>query len=85
MNHPLLEKRRRRDARVGVVGLGHVGLPLAMTFHDAGFEARGRDVDERKVTALAAGRSDIRPISHADVERLRAAHADAPGFRRPVV
>jgi UDP-N-acetyl-D-glucosamine dehydrogenase len=85
MNHPFLEKLRRRDASVGVVGLGHDGLPLAMTFHDDGFEARGLDVDEGKVTTLAAGRSDIRPISHADVDRLRATHADAASFRRAVV
>ena len=55
----LIEKIRRREARCGVIGLGYVGLPLALEFARAGFEVTGIDLDERKVDAIAAGRSYI--------------------------
>ncbi len=48
-----------RNAVVGVVGLGYVGLPLALRFVEAGFRVIGFDVDARKVEALTAGRSYI--------------------------
>ena len=48
-----------RSAVVGVVGLGYVGLPLALRFVEAGFRVVGFDVDAGKVAALAAGRSYI--------------------------
>lgn len=44
-----------RAARVGIVGLGYVGLPLLRTFFDAGFAVTGFDVDAKKVARLAAG------------------------------
>ena len=55
----LIEKIRRREARCGVIGLGYVGLPLALEFARAGFRVTGIDLDERKVDAIAAGRSYI--------------------------
>ena len=42
---PLIEKIRRREARCGVIGLGYVGLPLALEFARAGFEVVGIDLD----------------------------------------
>lgn len=48
---------RTREAKIGVVGLGYAGLPLAMTFAEAGFEVTGVDVDEARVSALREGRS----------------------------
>jgi len=68
----LLARLRSRDARVGILGLGYVGLPLAMAFHDAGFEVHGFDVDASKIEALRAGRSYIRHIPTAEVARLTA-------------
>src|SRR5688572_28573955 len=56
---PLIEKIRRREARCGEIGLGYVGLPLALQFARAGFEVTGIDLDERKIDAIAAGRSYI--------------------------
>jgi hypothetical protein len=53
----LQHKIDTRTARVGVVGLGYVGLPLVRAFHEAGFATLGFDVDPKKVAALAAGRS----------------------------
>ncbi len=55
----LLSKIEARDAVVGIVGLGYVGLPLAMAFVEAGFEVLGFDVDPRVVEGLRAGRSHI--------------------------
>jgi UDP-N-acetyl-D-glucosamine dehydrogenase len=58
----LIEKIKSRDARVGVIGLGYVGLPLVIEFLRAGFHVTGFDVDESKITSLKAGRSYIKHI-----------------------
>jgi UDP-N-acetyl-D-glucosamine dehydrogenase len=62
--------------RIGIVGLGYVGLPLAVAFAEAGHEVVGLDVDAGKVEALNAGRSYIEDIPDADLaplgDRLRA-------------
>jgi UDP-N-acetyl-D-glucosamine dehydrogenase len=52
----LIQEKR---ARVGVIGLGYVGLPLATEFASRGFQATGFEVDQRKVTEINAGRSYI--------------------------
>ena len=51
------EKIRSRTAKVGVIGLGYVGLPLAVEFANAGFPVTGIDVQAAKVQGLNAGRS----------------------------
>ena len=62
----------RREAVVGVIGLGYVGLPLALTFSEAGFSAVGFDVDEAKVEALRSGKSYI---GHIAADRIAVATA----------
>ncbi|MEP7359472.1 MAG: NAD(P)-binding domain-containing protein, partial [Anaerolineales bacterium] len=57
-----LEKIRSRAAVVGVVGLGYVGLPLAMEFAQGGLTVIGIDVDERKITSLGRGESYIADV-----------------------
>jgi UDP-N-acetyl-D-glucosamine dehydrogenase len=61
--------------RIGVVGLGYVGLPLAVAFCEAGHEVVGVDTDSRVVEALAAGRSHIEdvpdPVLAGVADRLR--------------
>ena len=67
------ELRRRidtRTARVGVVGLGYVGLPLAVELARAGFETVGLDLDPRKIAAISAGESYIPDVSTSDVHSL---------------
>jgi UDP-N-acetyl-D-glucosamine dehydrogenase len=59
-----------REAVVGVVGLGYVGLPLVLIFEEAGFPVIGFDVDEEKARRLTAGDSYIR---HIGPERVRKA------------
>jgi UDP-N-acetyl-D-glucosamine dehydrogenase len=68
----LLDRIRTRQAKVGIVGLGYVGLPLAFTFLDAGFEVLGFDVDPEKPRMLHAGQSYIR---HIGLDRVAAAFA----------
>jgi UDP-N-acetyl-D-glucosamine dehydrogenase len=51
------ERLRTREARIGIVGLGYAGLPLAMSFAEVGFEVTGIDLDEARVRALTEGRS----------------------------
>lgn len=68
----LLEKIEARAAVVGVVGLGYVGLPLALLFEEGGFPVLGFDVDAKKTEALARGASYIR---HIGPERVAGAFA----------
>jgi len=51
------ERLRTREAKIGIVGLGYAGLPLAMAFAETGFEVTGIDLDDSKVSALQEGRS----------------------------
>jgi UDP-N-acetyl-D-glucosamine dehydrogenase len=69
----LLEKIETRRARTGVVGLGYVGLPLAVELAKSGFHATGIDLDARKVDAVNAGRSYIPDVATADVKALHEA------------
>ncbi|HHS98440.1 MAG TPA: nucleotide sugar dehydrogenase [Chloroflexi bacterium] len=67
-----------RTARVAVIGIGYVGLPLAVGFAQAGFPVVGVDVDERKVASVNEGRSYIGDVTdeelrpHVETGRLRA-------------
>ena len=70
MENPLLEKIRTRKAKVGVVGLGYVGLPLGMAFADAGFQVLGLDVDTRKLDKIAKGESYIKHIPSEPLKKL---------------
>jgi UDP-N-acetyl-D-glucosamine dehydrogenase len=74
----LLSRIENRRARAGVVGLGYVGLPLAVEFGRAGLTTIGIDVDQRKVNEIEAGRSfipDVPTTAIADLRRSRLLHA----------
>jgi UDP-N-acetyl-D-glucosamine dehydrogenase len=66
----LLSKFEDRSAKVGVVGMGYVGLPLAVAFAEVGFEVIGVDVDERKVACLLRGESYIEDVPSSVLEPL---------------
>lgn len=66
----LLDKIRSRTARTGVIGLGYVGLPLAIEFAHAGFSAVGIDVDQRKVDAVNGGTSYIVDTASEEIASL---------------
>jgi UDP-N-acetyl-D-glucosamine dehydrogenase len=61
-HHHLGTKLRDHSARVGIIGLGYVGLPLVESFIRAGFRTLGFDVDESKVASLLRGQSYIRHL-----------------------
>src|SRR5215470_14028787 len=66
----LLARIDNHSARLGVIGLGYVGLPLAVEFAHAGFRVAGIDVDERRVRELQRGRSYIQDVPSRDVRAL---------------
>lgn len=70
LRESLLERIRAKEARIGVVGMGYVGLPLAVAFAEAGFPVLGLDVDPRKTDAINAGKSYIKHIPSAPIAQM---------------
>jgi UDP-N-acetyl-D-glucosamine dehydrogenase len=66
----LLEKLRTRDATVAIIGLGYVGLPLAVEFAKAGLRVIGYDVNQRLVDALKLGQSHVQDVASSDVAAM---------------
>ena len=66
----LRRKIESRQARVGIAGLGYVGLPLAAEFARAGFSVTGIDIDSRKVDSLNRGDSYVKDVSPAALKPL---------------
>jgi UDP-N-acetyl-D-glucosamine dehydrogenase len=60
-----------RQARIGVIGLGYVGLPLALLYTDAKFRVTGFDIDRRKVETLSSGGSYIHRIPPTEIQAAR--------------
>lgn len=73
----LLEKIQKRNATVGVIGLGYVGLPLAIQFVKTGFTVTGFDLDEEKIKYLREGKSYIKHIPVDQIKILK----DSGNFR----
>jgi len=70
MKQALREKIASRSLRVAVIGLGYVGLPLATTFAEAGYDVTGIDVDQQKVDLANKGESYISDISSEVLQQL---------------
>ena len=66
-----LDRLEARTAKIGVIGLGYVGLPLSLLLSEAGFKVTGFDIDARKVTDLEAGRSYIFRIPATEIQSAR--------------
>jgi UDP-N-acetyl-D-glucosamine dehydrogenase len=64
----LIKKIQDRQARVGIIGLGYVGLPLALLFSEQKFTVTGFDIDQRKVDILAKGESYIYRITKEEIQ-----------------
>ena len=62
MSIEILKRIEDRDVKVGIIGLGYVGLPLAIEFVKAGFNVIGFDVDESKIEMLDKGETYIKHI-----------------------
>ena len=71
-----LQRAEQRRLRVGIVGMGYVGLPLALLFAERGVAVTGLEIDEKKVRTLNGGGSYIQRIERAEIARAQAA-----GFR----
>lgn len=67
----LKSKIEQRQARVAVIGLGYVGLPLALLYSEQGFAVTGFDIDQRKVSTIAAGGSYIFRIPAPEIQKAR--------------
>ena len=68
----LIKKIQQRQARVGIIGLGYVGLPLALLFSEQKFAVTGFDIDQRKVDILAKGESYIYRITKEEIRTAQA-------------
>ena len=66
----LKEKIQNKEAKVGVIGLGYVGLPLIMEFVHAGFPCTGFDVDQKKIDCLKKNESYIKHIGNSRVQKM---------------
>src|SRR5208283_4520269 len=68
----LVTRIQQRQARVGIIGLGYVGLPLALLYSEQKFPVTGFDIDARKVQTLNQGGSYIYRISAEEIQGARA-------------
>ncbi len=68
----LKEKIETRTAHVAVIGLGYVGLPLAVELGKVGFDVTGIDTSARKVEWVSSGKSDVQGVSEFEVAGLKA-------------
>lgn len=68
----LIEKIKSRESKIGVIGLGYVGLPLVIEFCKAGFRVTGYDIDPEKVALLREGRSYIKHIESSRIKQCLA-------------
>jgi len=65
----LIDKINDKSAKIGVIGLGYVGLPLAIEFTNAGYKVIGIDIDERKVESINKGENYINDVDNDSLER----------------
>ncbi|MDA7827787.1 nucleotide sugar dehydrogenase [Rhodobacteraceae bacterium] len=73
IKHELLQKLTTRTAKIGIFGMGYVGQPLALRYSEVGYKVLGFDIDQEKVDALNAGKSQIEHIKDADIAAANAA------------
>jgi UDP-N-acetyl-D-glucosamine dehydrogenase len=66
----LIQKLKDKNAKIAILGLGYVGLPLAVVFGEAGFHVTGVDPDKRKIDALVKGESYIPDVKSESVANL---------------
>ena len=69
MHNQLLKKIENKTAVIGIIGLGYVGLPLALEYATKGFKTIGFDIDERKIPILNAGKSYIKHIKADKIKK----------------
>ena len=65
----LLDRFERKTANIGIIGLGYVGLPLALACAKCGFATTGFDVDDAKIVTLGQGQSYLKHISGKNIKK----------------
>lgn len=65
------------ESRIGIIGLGYVGIPLALRFQEVGLSVLGFDIDDERVETLNKGESPIQHIKNADIQTMCAAGFEA--------
>src|SRR5438552_992947 len=73
----LRAKIEARTAKIGIVGMGYVGLPLSLLFSEQKFAVTGLDIDPGKVKSLTAGKSYIYRIPETEIAAARARNFSA--------
>ena len=64
----LIKKIEEKSAKIGVIGLGYVGLPLAVEFAESGYQVTGIDIDEIKISSINSGKNYINDV---DTQKLK--------------
>ncbi|MEC8325648.1 MAG: UDP-N-acetyl-D-glucosamine 6-dehydrogenase [Pseudomonadota bacterium] len=77
MKNQLINKFGNKTAKIGIVGLGYVGLPLMLRYNAIGFDVLGIDIDQTKVDALLNGQSYIEHISPSSIQQALSNGFDA--------
>ncbi|MEE8574178.1 MAG: nucleotide sugar dehydrogenase, partial [Thermodesulfobacteriota bacterium] len=75
----LLEKINAKKAKIGIIGLGYVGLPIVLRFSEEGFRVVGFDIDPKKVNSLNRGRSYLEHIPSKKISSI--VKSKTNGFR----
>lgn len=73
----LIARVESRTSRIGIIGLGYVGIPLALRFHEVGLSVLGFDIDAERVTTLNAGETPIKHIAASEIAAMRAGGFEA--------
>src|SRR6202047_6595 len=69
-----------RQARVGIIGLGYVGLPLALLYSEQKFPVTGFDIDQRKIDTIASGGTYIFRITAGETSAAQSSGFQATGY-----
>ncbi|NIT56659.1 MAG: hypothetical protein GWN00_10625, partial [Aliifodinibius sp.] len=70
LREDFITRIKNRTAKVGIIGLGYVGLPLMWTFHEKGFPVVGFDVDKDKIKNIESGKPYIKHLGYEMMEKL---------------
>ncbi len=76
MKNQLMKRLTDKDARIAIIGLGYVGLPLALRFSEVGYPVIGIDIDPEKIEKLQMGKSYIKHIPHSKIQKARSSQLD---------
>ena len=69
MKEELINKFNEKSAVIGIVGLGYVGLPLALRYSEVGYKVIGFDIDPDKINCLSSGKTYIGHISEDSIKQ----------------